>query len=109
MSRNSKQKQKVNALKVLGDMPDKEATALAKTSTLVRVKRKRVLLRGPKRRVLGSLVLDEDKMQFVFPQGSQIEQEGTTVRLTLPPMENGDGKKNKKKKSEKVDNPPEGQ
>ena len=109
MSRSSKQQQKIDALQVLGILPDKDVKALAKKSRLVRVKAKRVLLRGTGRRVIGLLTLVGDSVEFMIPPGYEIDfqDKGNTVKITLPSKAEKP-KENKAKAEKPIDTAPQG-
>ena len=98
MTVSSKTKAKVDALKtVVGDMSPKEARALAKTSKILRIKKKRGILVGQQQRVFGTLVLTGNKLQLTLPADTQVEQVGNVVNFTFSE------KKKEKKVKKKVD------
>jgi len=95
---SKKTKARIVALKGLGDLSDKEARVLAKRAKVVRVRRRRLLLCGPKKAILASLVLTDNLLTLTLPQGVQVLQNGNVLTLKMPPPLNGlAGKKPKKK------------
>lgn len=76
---------KVSALKKIGNLPEKEAQALAKRAKLFRIKRRRVILHGPNREVIGCLLMQDGKLTLTPADGLQMEQGNDgTVSLALP-------------------------
>ena len=90
-------RQKVQALKKIGNMPDLEAQAVAKVAKLVRMNGKRLILRGPQHEIIGFLTIKADKLRFQPADGMEPKVEDGCVTMTMPkPPE-------KKKKKEKID------
>ncbi len=98
MPKNSRKfRQKVQALKKIGDMPDLEAQAIAKVAKLIRMKRKRLILRGPECEIIGHLVIKGDKLRLQTANGMEPVIENGCVVMNMPkPPE-------KKKKKEQVE------
>jgi len=104
MSAKSKFQSKIKAIKQLGELSEKEALAFAKNAKVVRIKRKRLVLSAPKRRIIGALGLEDLELGVLklrIAKGVKIEPDGDnkgTFFITLPPVE----EKKKKKKVDKV-------
>lgn len=91
-------REKVKALKKIGDVPDLEAQALAKIAKLVRMNGKRLILRGPSREIIGHLTIKDNFLRFQTAKGMNptVTENGCVLMKMPDPPE-------KKKKKEKVD------
>ena len=99
---NRKFREKVKALKKIAWMPEVEAQTFAKKSKLVRLKKKRVILSGPNKELICTLVIADGQVHFLTPDGIEVikgdkpEQPGCRLVFKMPPNE-------KKDKNKKVD------
>lgn len=100
MPKNSRKfRQKVQALKKLGNMPDLEANAIAKVTKLVRMNSKRLIIRGPNHEIIGNLVIKGESICFQTAAGMEPKVVNDCVMMTMPkPPE----KKEKKVKEKTV-------
>lgn len=103
MSKTSRKfRQKVQALKKINGMPDMEAQAMAKVAKLVRMKGKRLILRGPSSEIIGHFTINGDKIQFQTAAGVEPKIEDGCIVMNMPKEKKAkDEKKTKKVKNKK--------
>lgn len=110
MKGSRKFQDKVKALKKINKMPDAEAQAIAKRSRLIRLKSKRVILRGPTNEIIGTMLIMDGKLRFQTAEGVQHEagNDGCILLHLPPPPEkkkakaaDGEAEKKVKKKPKK--------
>ena len=77
MSTKSKLQRKVEAIrKVEKDLTDKEARAVAKRSKMIRLKKKRHILRGPKGQTIGTITMNEGSLRLTLADGVELDAGG---------------------------------
>lgn len=90
MSRKShKHTKKVEAIQAMGQvngvpLDAKAARLIAKKSKFVRLRRKQALLCIPGNGIVSTVTVGNEVVEFSFPQGVEIQQDGNTIRFAVP-------------------------